>query len=164
MSTLSLTFCNAYDVVVEWNFGFFILCSGMCSHHVLKGFLKFSLYAPRCSQLHHTFIPIHFAQSCLFNYIKWPNEKHPHFSIENSILGSLQSFSFLLWWVNQNDSLQKQKKRKRKRKSKLGKPPHVFDGNKSWIWSEQIVNVLMGGYLHYLSSKFVKEILNLWHP
>jgi hypothetical protein len=37
--------------------GFLYYVSGMCSHHVLKGFLKFSLYGPRCSQLHHTFIP-----------------------------------------------------------------------------------------------------------
>jgi hypothetical protein len=72
------------------------------------------------------FYSIHFTQSCLFNYIKGPNEKHPHLSIENSILGSLQSFSFLLWWVNQNDSLQKEKKEK-----ELGEPPHVCDGNKS---------------------------------
>jgi hypothetical protein len=38
----------------------------------------------------------------------------------------------------------KKKKEKEKRKLKLGEPPHVCDGNKSWIWAEQIVNVLMG--------------------
>ncbi len=115
------------------------------------------IICPKMFPIAPHFYSIHFAQSCLFNYIKGPNVKHPHLSIENSILGSLQSFNFLLWWVS--IKMTHCKKKKKKKEKELGEPPHVCDGNKSWIWIEQIVNVLMGGYLHYLSSKFVNFFL-----
>jgi hypothetical protein len=67
LSTLSLTFCNGHDVVVKWNFGFFILCVRnvfpSCSQRVPQVLIIWPKMFPIAPHFHS----VHFAHVCNAN-------------------------------------------------------------------------------------------------
>jgi len=160
MSTLSLTFLQCTWCCGGVKFWVFLYYVQECVPIMFSKGSSSSHYMPQdvpnCTTLlFHTLCP-----KLSFQLYKWAKWETPSSFSRKFYIGELLKFQFSFVVFQSKWLIAKKKKKEKKKKFKLGEPPNVCDGNKSWIWTKQIVNVLMGGYLHYLSSKFVKK--NFW--